>query len=122
MSSPPLLLPQVRVDEAELRAALHSVAIPGWTGTLYVEIGLREETEAGQQRLSVVFAVRKREAKRVNSAEGNSIQILPDVERRKPMERVLSAIRPKLLVQPVLKGLEVFVKDGCFQDNFHIQE
>jgi len=38
-------------------------------------------------------------------------QLLPDVERRKPVERVLSTIGPKLFLRPLLQAVEVLVKE-----------
>jgi hypothetical protein len=121
MPCQPVLLPQVRVDEAELRTALHSVAVPGFTGTLCVEIGLAEETEDGQRRYYVVMAIRRRESKRTGDDSAGQ-QILPDVERRKPVEKVLAVLRPKLFLRPILQAVEFHLKDGVLQPNFTIQE
>lgn len=116
MSSQPLLLPEVRIDDAELRAALQSVAIPGYNGSLTVEIGLREvKDEFGARYIYIAMSVLRRESKRMSEPAGQR-QILPDPERRKPVDKVIEAIRPKLFIRPVLRLFEVHFKNGVASD------
>jgi hypothetical protein len=42
-------------------------------------------------------------------------QVLPDPNRKKPVESVVEAIKSKLRIRPVLTALEVQVADGVLQ-------
>jgi hypothetical protein len=109
MASQPLLLPAIPVDETELRSALQSVAIPGYTGSICVEFGFHQ-AENGKSFI-VAMTVLRREHRKVG-ATADHRQILPDPERKKPVESVLDELRPLLLVRPVRRAIEFHVDNG----------
>ncbi len=114
MGSQPLLS-QVQIPEDELRTALQSVAIPGYTGSMVVEIGLREEVAQ-----FIVMAVLRQQSKSVGEHRVVK-QTIPDPDRRRPVDKVLADLRPKLFIRPVLLAVEAHYLDGILQ-RFIIRE
>lgn len=106
----------IAFSEQEIRSALESVAIPGFTGTLQLEIGLRPEAAA-----CVMIGVIRRQAKRPDDAAPSTRQVLPDPTRKKPVEGVIDQIREKLFIRTVVTAVEARYLDGVLQ-NFMIQE
>ena len=103
------LLPQIPVDQAQLRAALESVAIPGYNGSVSIEIGL---APGEGNSFTVVMAVCRRETKRPGSPAPAERQLLPDPERKKLVQDVIDGIRTKLFVRPILQALEAQFENG----------
>jgi hypothetical protein len=93
----------------EIRTALASAATPGWNGSLSLEVVLAPEAA---QYISIVVIRRQTE-----KVEGHTAvrQVLPDPNRKKPVESVVEAIKSKLRIRPVLTALEVQVADGVLQ-------
>ena len=102
-------------SDVEIRSALESVAIPGYTGTLQLEIGLRPEAAA-----CVMIGVIRRQSKRPDQ-QAATRQVLPDPSRKKPVEGVIDKIREKLFVRTVVTAVEAKYLDGVLQ-SFMIQE
>jgi hypothetical protein len=105
----------IAFSEAEIRSALESVAIPGFTGTLQIDIGLRPE--AAQY---LMVGVIRRQSKRVDEPAAMR-QELPDPTRKKPVDKVMDDIRSKLFIRTVVTAVEARYLDGVLQ-NFMIQE
>lgn len=99
----------IPIPPDEIRSALESVAIPGFTGTLQLEIALKPEAAA-----CVMFAVIRRQSKQVPQL-GTTRQVLPDPERRKPVQSVIEDLKRRLYVRPVVTAIEVHVVDGVVQ-------
>jgi hypothetical protein len=101
----------IPIPVEEIRAALESVAVPGYTGVLQLEFSLT--VEAAQ---CVRIGVTRRQSKRVGDGEAAAMrQMLPDPERRKPVQKVLQDITGKLFIRSVMTALEVHVLDGVLQ-------
>jgi hypothetical protein len=99
-----------------IRSALESVAYPGYTGTLQIELVL--PADVGQR---VMIAVVRRQTKLWSKDEPvNPRQVLPDPERKKPVEKVVSDIKALLYVRTVMLALEVNFVNGVPQDNYKI--
>ena len=113
MASQPLFLQQVPVDEMELRAVLQSAAMPGYSGSITIEIGLRAEA-----RSYIMLGVMRRESRKPGAGQR---QMLPDPERRKPVENVIEELRPKLFVRPILRAVEAHYDNGVLT-KFNIVE
>src|SRR5689334_2957495 len=111
--SPLAELPRgIPIPVDEIRSALESAAIPGFTGSVQVVIGLRPE--AAQY---VTIAVIRRESRNVNRPTTTQ-QVLPDPERKKPVQRVVDSIMGKLMIRPIMTALEIQVVDGVAQEKF----
>jgi hypothetical protein len=96
----------------EIRSALASVAYPGFTGVVQLEIAL--SPEAAQ---FVTFAVIRRQSKKIDEQEtaGAVRQMLPDPSRKKPVDKVMSDLKSKLFIRPVLTAVEAHYLDGVLQ-------
>jgi len=102
----------IAIPTEEIRSALESVAVPGYTGTLQLEIGLREEVAQ-----CVTIRVIRRQSKRLEEIAHPAVthQSLPDPTRKKPVEKVLGDLRSKLLILSMVAAVEVQVLDGVLQ-------
>jgi hypothetical protein len=101
----------------EIRAALQSAAYPGFTGTLQLEIC--PTPEAAQH---VMIAVIRRQTQRADQASATSSrQLLPDLERKKPVQNVIDAIKSKLVIRTVMLAVEGYFVDGVLQ-KFQVAE
>jgi hypothetical protein len=100
----------IPIPDVEIRSALESVAVPGFTGVLQLEIGLRPEASA-----CVMIGVIRRQSKRLDQESAAERQILPDPKRKKPVEKVLADLQGKLFLRPVMKAVEVHILDGVLQ-------
>jgi hypothetical protein len=106
-----LAAPQgIPIPTEEIRSALESVAVPGYTGVIQVEIGVSAAAAA-----CVTFAVIRRQSLKVDAAPTSTRQELPDPSRRKPVDKVISDIKSKLFIRSVLTAFEVHVADGVLQ-------
>lgn len=105
----------IAIPTEQIRSALESVAIPGYTGTLQLEIGL---SEAAAQ--CVMIGVIRRQSLRPDGPAATRQQ-LPDPQRKKPVERVMEDIKTRLFVRPVLTAVEAHYLDGVLQ-KFTVQE
>jgi Na+-translocating ferredoxin:NAD+ oxidoreductase RnfG subunit len=102
----------IAFSEQEIRSALESVAIPGFTGSIQLEVLIAPE--AAQY---ITIAVIRRQASPAaegpqDLARGAVRQVLPDPTRKKPVESVIEAIKSKLRIRTGLTALEVHVNDG----------
>jgi hypothetical protein len=102
----------IPIPTDEIRSALESVAIPGFTGTLQVEIGLRPEATA-----CVMIGVIRRQRGGVVQA---TRQELPDPTRKKPVDNVIADIRSKLFIRTAVTAVEAQYEDGVLQKWFTI--
>lgn len=105
----------VPIPLEEVRFALDSVAVPGFTGTLQLEIGLREEA-ARCVRIDVV----RRQVMRYEAVDGVR-HTLPDPERKKPVQSAITKLEPRLIIRPVLTAVEFHLANGVLQ-KWTIQE
>jgi len=105
----------IPIPTEEIRAALDSVAIPGYTGVLQLEIGLAPE--AAQH---VMIGVIRRQSMKVDQPAALK-QTLPDPSRKKPVDKVLADIKGKLRIRTVLTAVEAHYLDGVLQ-KFTIEE
>jgi hypothetical protein len=99
----------IPIPMEDIRSALESVAVPGFTGTLQLEIIVGAEAAK-----CVSVAVIRRQVKKVDQP-ATTHQVLPDPSRKKPVERVIEDIKGKLLLRSVLAALEIQVADGILQ-------
>jgi hypothetical protein len=115
---PSLAAAGIAFSSDEIRSALESAAIPGFTGTLQVEIGLRPE--AAQ---FVTFAVIRRQSHREEKpATTSTRQELPDPTRKKPVDSVIDKIRSKLLIRTVVTAVEAHYVNGVLQPHWTHEE
>jgi hypothetical protein len=107
--------PGIPIPAEEIRRALESVAIPGFTGSLQMELHFSDEAAELLGRC-VVITVLRRETKRIGEEDAPvTRQQLPDPTRKKPVEKVIADLKKVLMIQTVLKALEVQVVDGVLQ-------
>jgi hypothetical protein len=99
----------IPIPTEEIRSALESVAVPGFTGTLQMTFALRTEAAS-----CVSFAVIRRQTKRVDQ-EPTTRQTLPDPTRKKPVDKVIADIKGKLFIRTLMAAFEVNVVDGVLQ-------
>jgi hypothetical protein len=99
----------------EIRAALDSVAIPGYTGVLQLEIGLAPEAAE-----HLMIGVIRRQSMKPDQP-ATTKQTLPDPSRKKPVDKVIADIKSKLRIRPVLTAVEAHYLDGVLQ-KFTIEE
>lgn len=92
----------------QIRSALESVAVPGYTGTLQVEVNLSADAAS-----CVTFAVIRRQTRRADDAVTK--QTLPDPGRKKPVEKVLADLRAVLFLRPAVQAVEAHYVDGVLQ-------
>jgi hypothetical protein len=97
---------------AEIRHEIASSAIPGFTGTLSVIIGLTPDAVN-----CVTISVLRREVHNLDKPTVTQ-QDLPDPKRRKPVDSVIDAIRQKLIVRTGITALEVEYVDGVPKGKF----
>lgn len=107
----------------EIRSALESVAIPGFSGVLQLEIS--PAPEAAQH---VMIGVIRRQTEKVEPAGDGSApgarvtrQQLPDPARKKPVQNVLDRLEGKLMIRTVVTAVEAHFLDGVLQ-KFTVQE
>jgi hypothetical protein len=105
----------IPIPPEEIRSALASVAIPGYTGTLQLEIALSPEAAA-----CVTFAVIRRQSMKVDQPAAMH-QTLPDPSRKKPVDKVISDLKSKLFIRTVVTAVEAQYLDGVLL-KFTIQE
>jgi hypothetical protein len=98
----------IPIPPDEIRSALMSAAIPGFTGTLQLNVYLRDDAAK-----CVSIGVLRREAKRADKDQAADIrQTLPDPERKKPVDKVIEDIRNLLYVRTVLMAVEAHYLNG----------
>jgi hypothetical protein len=102
----------IAFSDQEIRSALASVAYPGFTGVVQLDISLTPEAAA-----CVMVGVIRRQSKKVDDAEaaGAARHVLPDPTRKKPVDKVLSDLKSKLFIRPVLVAVEAHYLDGVLQ-------
>jgi hypothetical protein len=105
----------IPIPMEEIRSALESVAVPGYTGTLQLEIGLRPEAAA-----CVMIGVIRRQSFKVDQSS-EVRHMLPDPTRKKPVDKVLADIKEKMMIRTVVTIVEAHYLDGVLQ-RFTIQE
>ncbi|HEY2361185.1 MAG TPA: hypothetical protein VGK36_08725 [Candidatus Angelobacter sp.] len=96
----------IPIPADEIRSALMSAAIPGFTGTLRTKFYLTPNA-ASCVRVDVLWD----EAKRTDTPEKRK-QTLPDPDRRKPVQKVIEDIENLLFVRTVLVAVEAHYLDG----------
>lgn len=99
----------IPIPTEDIRSALESVAVPGYTGTIQLEIGLRAEAAS-----CVMLGVIRRQTKRVDQ-DPTTRQTLPDPSRKKPVDKVIDDVKSKLFIRSVMTAFEVNVVDGVLQ-------
>jgi hypothetical protein len=107
--------PGIPIPAEEIRRALESVAIPGYTGTIQLDIGLRAEAAA-----CVMIGVIRRQSRKLDDQVAVR-QTLPDPTRKKPVDKVIDDLKSKLFIRTVVTAVEARYLDGVLQ-NFVIQE
>jgi hypothetical protein len=105
----------IPIPTDDIRSALESVAIPGYTGVLQLDISLGP---AAAQ--CVMIGVIRRQSISVDRPAAVR-QTLPDPARKKPVEKVLEDIKSKLMIRTVVTAVEAYYLDGVLQ-KFTIQE
>lgn len=98
-----------------LRSALESAAIPGFTGSMQVNIGVSEEAAK-----CVMFSVLRRETHRKDQ-QTVTRQALPDPTRKKPVDSVIDALKSKLFIRTVVMVVEAHYVDGVLQNWTHLE-
>jgi hypothetical protein len=93
----------------DIRSALESVAIPGYTGTLQLDISVGAEAAK-----CVMIGVIRRQTFKVDQP-ASVRQTLPDPARKKPVEKVLADIKARLMIRTVVTAVEAHYNDGVLQ-------
>lgn len=106
----------IPIPADEIRAALSSVAIPGFTGVLQLDISLG----AGAAE-HVMIGVIRRQSHKVEDQPATTRQQLPDPQRKKPVDSVVAKLKAKLMIRTVLTAVEAHYRDGVLT-TFNIQE
>lgn len=102
-------------SDAEIRSALESVAIPGFTGVVQMEINLGPEVAQ-----HVAIAVIRRQSLKPDQPAVQR-QTLPDPTRKKPVQQVLDHLKSRLMIRCVVAAIEANFLDGVLQ-NYKVQE
>lgn len=105
----------IAFSDAEIRSALASVAYPGFTGVVQLDISLTPEAAA-----CVMIGVIRRQSKKADSEESTR-QMLPDPTRKKPVDKVVGDLKSKLFIRTVVTALEAHYLDGVLQ-KYTVQE
>jgi len=105
----------VPIHSEEILSALESVAVPGYTGLLQVEISL---TAAAAD--CVLIGVVRRQSHRADKPM-STFQALPDPQRKKPVQNVMDHLKEKLMIRSVVTAIEAHYLDGVLQ-KFSVQE
>jgi hypothetical protein len=100
----------IAIPPDEIRSALDSMAYPGFTGMLQVQLYLLDEASK-----FVRVAVWRAENKRTEKLQAER-QVLPDPERKKPVQNVIDDIKGLLYVRTVLVALEVHYLNGVVKE------
>lgn len=96
-----------------IRSALESAAIPGFTGTLQINIAVDDAAAK-----HVVFAVVRRESHR-EEKQAVTRQELPDPTRKKPVDSVIDALKSKLFIRTVVTAVDAHYVNGVLQNWTH---
>jgi hypothetical protein len=105
----------IAFSDAEIRSALASVAYPGFTGVVQLDISLTPEAAA-----CVMIGVIRRQSRKVDD-QPTMRQTLPDPTRKKPVDKVIGDLKSKLFIRTVVTAVEAHYLDGVLQ-KFTIQE
>jgi hypothetical protein len=95
----------VPIPVDEISSALRSVAVPGYTGALQLELVVKPEAVA-----HVTVVVTRRQ-----TLNGNTREDLPatgDHIRKKSAQRAVDGLRDELILRPVLLAAEAHYVDG----------
>ncbi|HEV7522157.1 MAG TPA: hypothetical protein VGP89_13740 [Candidatus Angelobacter sp.] len=103
----------IPIPTEEIRSALESAAIPGFTGTMQLEIGLRPEAAS-----CVMIGVIRRHSHR-GEQQTVTRQELPDPSRKKPVDKVIEEIKNRLFIRTVVTAVEAHYLNGVLQNWTH---
>jgi hypothetical protein len=106
----------IAFSDQEIRSALASVAYPGFTGVVQLDISLTPEAAA-----CVMIGVIRRQSKKADDETPAARQTLPDLTRKKPVDKVIGDLKSKLFIRTVVTAVEAHYLDGVLQ-RFTIQE
>jgi hypothetical protein len=102
----------IAFSDADIRSALESVAIPGFTGSIQLEVLIAPEAA----QYITIAVIRRQVSPAAEGPEGPARaavrQVLPDPTRKKPVESVIDAIKDRLRIRTGMTALEVHVNDG----------
>lgn len=109
--------PQVDIPPDEIAAALRSAAVPGFTGSVTVEILVKPEAVE-----CLSFRPKFRSHHKANGvAQAPAPLSAVDPTRAKPVQSCIASIRSKLILRSVLLRIEANFCDGVLQ-NWVIEE
>jgi hypothetical protein len=96
----------VPIPPEEIHAALRSVAIPGYTGTLQLSLTVSPEAA----RFVTIAIVRRQSQTQESTRE--EIPVTGEHLRKKSVQKVMDDLRGRLYLRPILMGIEAHYVDG----------
>jgi hypothetical protein len=100
----------VAIPPEEIHSALRSVAVPGYTGVLQLELSVKPEAAA-----YVMIGIVRRQSKSISMQDGPTREDVPalgDHLRKKSVQRAVDGLREKLVLRTVLLAVEAHYVDG----------
>jgi hypothetical protein len=100
----------VPIPVEEIHSVLRSVAVPGYTGVLQLDLWVRPEAAA-----YVMLGVTRRQSKSMRDEAGPTREEIPAVGehlRKKSVQRAVDGLREKLVLRTVLLAVEAHYVDG----------
>lgn len=106
----------IPIPEELIRSALEHYAAPGYTGTALLDITLTPNV-AECVRVTASF----KESHKIDLAKEATPTkwMLPDPKRKKPVESAMKVMKPRLVIRPVVVGVEAYYLDGML-DNYKL--
>ncbi|HZU29549.1 MAG TPA: hypothetical protein VFB79_00445 [Candidatus Angelobacter sp.] len=89
-------------------SALRSAAVPGYTGSIYVEFAIKPEA-AQKVELNIT---RRTMYKANGKQEQQTIPATGDPAREEPIQNCVGDLRSKLCIRPTILAVEVHYNDG----------
>ncbi len=96
----------VPIPPEEIHAALRSVAVPGYTGSLHIELMVMPEAVS-----HVMIVVTRRHSAPLQESR-EEVPAVGDHLRKKSVQRAVDGLRDKLVLRPVLLAAEAHYVDG----------
>lgn len=89
----------------EIHSALRSAAVPGYTGSLHLQLVVNPEAVSHARLL-----VTRRQSLSGDTRE--DVPVMGDHLRKKGLQRAVDGLRDKLVLRPVLLAVEAHFVDG----------
>lgn len=98
----------VAIPPDEIASALRSAAVPGYTGSLHIELRLLPEA-ANNVMLEIT---RRQSQKSADTSTRESVPAIGEHVRKKSVQNVMTKLNAKLLIRTVVLAIEAHYVDG----------